>query len=120
MIEERRDADELIEDVEDRAPLGRLANPSPRPIEVGLDRNRMHQQHAMPIQQPVELLTHRAERTGLNLDQQLPTPNVDHVALQRHLQLVARLRVALLEGSMQGPLVQGADAWLGSQTDAES
>ena len=57
----------------------------------------MHQQHPVLRQEPIELRPHRQERRGLDLDQEIVTPDVDHEAVERHLEDVARLRVLGLE-----------------------
>ena len=69
----------------------------------------------MPGQQPIELVAHRPKRARLDLHQEAGATKVDDETLERHLEFIARLGVALLQCGMKRPFVEGPD--LGSGVD---
>lgn len=60
-------------------------------------------------QQAVELVAHRREGPGLDLDEQVAPPDVDHEATERHLELVAGSGVLGLERGVERTFVERAD-----------
>lgn len=60
----------------------------------------MNDDHAVTVQQRVELRSHGGEATGLDLDECSTAHDVDDEAAHRHLELVAGLRQPVFEGRM--------------------
>lgn len=96
MIEKGGDAHQFLEDVEERASLGRLAPLPFWAIEVGLYRDGVDQEYFVLSQEPVELVAHGTEGGGLNLDQHVGSTDVDDKALEWDFEFVTGLGVVLL------------------------
>ena len=111
VIEQCGDADQLLEHIVDRPALRRLARLRPRPFEIGRNGDGMHEQDAKLRKEVVELLAHGGERARLYLDQEIAPANVDHEAVEGHLELIARLGVVVLERRVERSLVERADVW---------
>ena len=104
------------EDPEHGAVLRRLA-PGHRGIGVRcrLDdepilRDGMHQGDPMPFEQPRELPLERPEHAGLDLDDPVADEDIGHEAVDGLLGDAAWNGVVRLQGAVQGPLVELADA----------
>jgi len=117
VVEEGGDADQLVEQVEQRAAPGRAARRAAGPLQVGLDGDRVDQEDAVAGEQAVELGAQGGERRGLDLDQQAGAADVDDEAVEGDLELVAGAGVARLERGVERALVEGADAggWRGDR-----
>jgi len=70
----------------------------------------VHGQHAMAGQQALELGPQAPEAPRLDLDDLVAAGDVDDAAAARGLDLVARPRVAALQGRVQRPLGEDSDA----------
>jgi hypothetical protein len=62
------------------------------------------------LEQVVELGAHRREAAGLHLDAGVAPEDVDHEAVQRHLEAVAGLAHVQLQGGVERPLAPRPDA----------
>jgi glyoxylase-like metal-dependent hydrolase (beta-lactamase superfamily II) len=114
MVEQRRDADQFLEQAVDRSPFRRPTRLGPGFLEIGLNRDGMYEQNPMFGQKTIELATHRSERTGLYLDQETVAPDVDDEAVECHFELIAGLGVVGLQRRMQRTFVECADVRFGS------
>ena len=114
--EQRRERDELVEHLDGRRALRRPARADDLALLVDADdpplgRHRVHDPHAVIVQERVELLAQRAEVAGLDLDElAVGADDVDHEPAHRHLEAVARLGEQLLYGGMKRALAQYPDA----------
>lgn len=110
MIEKGRNAHELLKDAVERTAFWRLSRFRARAFHVALESNGMNQKDSMLGEQSIELLSHRPERRGLNLDEHVGPSNVRHESVNGHFELIAGPGVVLLERGMQRPFVEGSDS----------
>ena len=62
------------------------------------------------IDESLQLLPHRGEATGLHLDQQVPSDQIDDVAVDRDLDAISWLRIPGLQRSVERPLAEQPDS----------
>lgn len=84
-------------------------------MESGVDCDRVDELDSVVGKKPIELAAHSAEGLCLDFDQEVVTTNVDNEALKFDLEFVTGLGQEILELSVQGGFVEGANVGDGSR-----
>ena len=101
MIEEGRDAHELVEDVPERVLLWGSATFLARLFEPPGGRQWVNNSDSVVLKEAVEFTPHRRDRACLHLDEESVTNDINHESTERNFESVARLGDPLLQRSMQ-------------------